>query len=131
MALSAAVQRDLSGAAVYAQYACILDPENADAAKLLELCIDELGKNEEEGFDRVRALATQKKWRRAEQEARTLSCQSVRVLNIRACLLAAAKRYTQAADCFAAALGKDRFNRLAAAGLAEIATRRTWLWWIG
>jgi tetratricopeptide (TPR) repeat protein len=135
LALSAAVRRDLGGAAIYAQYACLLSPENGDAAKLLELCCYELGENgEDDGLDQVRALVTQKKWRKAEQAARTIPHQSVRVLNIRSCLLALARQYTQAVDCFAAALGKDRFNRLAtdglvAAGLAATAVQRKWFWW--
>jgi tetratricopeptide (TPR) repeat protein len=111
-----------------------LDPENGDAAKLLELCLYELGENgggetADDGFDRVRALVAQKKWRKAEQAVRAISRQSARVLNIRGCLLAAAKRYAQAADCFAAALSKDRCNRLAAAGFAETAARRRWFLW--
>jgi tetratricopeptide (TPR) repeat protein len=134
LALSAAVRRDLSGAAIYARYACLLDPENEDAAKLLELCLYELGEVADDGFDQVRALASQKKWRKAEQAARAIPRQSVRVLNIRGCLLAAAKRYAQAADCFAAVLNKDRFNRLAADGFvtanfAQTAARRKWFWW--
>jgi tetratricopeptide (TPR) repeat protein len=135
LALSAAVRRDLSGAAIYAQYACLLSPENGDAAKLLELCRYELGeKGEDDGFDQVRGLVVQKKWRKAEQAARTIPHQSVRVLNIRACLLAVARQYTEAVNCFATALGKDRFNRLATAGLvtanlAATAGKRRWLWW--
>jgi tetratricopeptide (TPR) repeat protein len=146
LALSAAVRRDLSGAVIYARYACLLAPENEDAAKLLELCLYELGENSsgevaDDGFDQVRALAAQKKWRKAEQAARAIPHQSVRVLNIRGCLLAAAKRYAQAAGCFAAAMNKDRFNRLASAGFAaanlaatNFAATAVWrklFWWKG
>jgi hypothetical protein len=111
-----------------------LDPENGDAAKLLELCLYELGENgggetADDSFDRVRALVAQKKWCKAEQAAQAIPRQSVRVLNIRGCLLAAAKRYVQAADCFATALSKDHFNRLAATGLVETAAKRRWFLW--
>jgi tetratricopeptide (TPR) repeat protein len=130
LALSAAVRRDLSGAAIYARYVCLVDPENGDAAKLLELCLYELGVGgADDGFDQVRAVVAQKKWRKAEQAAQAISHQSVRVLNIRGCLLASAQRYAQAADCFATALSKDRFNRLAAAGFTETAAQRRWFLW--
>jgi tetratricopeptide (TPR) repeat protein len=73
-------------------------------------------------------LAGQKKWRAAEKAAQAVPRRSVRVLNIRGCLLAAAKRYAQAADCFAKALTMDRCNALAAEGFAETAARRKWFW---
>jgi tetratricopeptide (TPR) repeat protein len=126
LALFRAVQRDLSGAAVYARYACLLDPSHDDAAKLLELCLHELG--EEDDLERVRVLAEQKKWRAAARAASAIPHQSAAALNIRGCLWALAKRYNKAADCFAQALLKDRGSRLAAAGFAETAPRRKRFW---
>jgi tetratricopeptide (TPR) repeat protein len=137
LALLAALRRDLSGAALYARYALAFDAEHAGAAKLLELCLDELGEaacgsNAPDELETVRALAGQKKWSAAEKAARALPRQSVRVLNIRACLLAAGKRYARAADCFAKVLTMDHGNALAAEGFTETAARRnflhTWLW---
>ena len=46
LALSAAVRRDLSGAARYARFARLLDEGQANAAKLLGLCLYELGEPE-------------------------------------------------------------------------------------
>jgi tetratricopeptide (TPR) repeat protein len=130
LALFRAVQRDLSGAVVYARYACLLDPSRGDAARLLELCLYELGEQfpAEEGLERVRVLAEQKKWLAAAKAAGAIPHQSAAVLNIRGCLLAAAGRYNKAADCFARALLKDRGSRLAAAGFAETAPRRKRFW---
>jgi tetratricopeptide (TPR) repeat protein len=132
LALLAAARRDLGNAALYARYTLALDAEHAGAAKLLELCLDELGETARvdripDGLETVRTLAAQKKWCAAEKAARALPRQSVRVLNIRACLLAAEKRYARAADCFAKALAMDRGNALAAEGFAETALRRNFL----
>jgi tetratricopeptide (TPR) repeat protein len=133
LALAAALRRDLSGAALYARYALALNPDHEGAVKLLELCLDELGENAagetvEDGLDHVRKLAEQKKWRAAEKAAQAVPRQSVRILNIRGCLLAAAKRYAQAAECFAKALVMDHSNALAAEGFAETSARRKWCW---
>ncbi|MDR1175121.1 MAG: hypothetical protein LBK83_06605 [Treponema sp.] len=129
LALLAALRRDLSVAALYASYALAFNAEHAGAAKLLELCLDELGEaacgnNAPDGLEMVRVLAGQKKWSAAEKAAQALPRQSVRVLNIRACLFAAEKRYAQAADCFAKALTMDHGNVLAAEGFAGTALRR-------
>jgi tetratricopeptide (TPR) repeat protein len=131
LALLAARRRDISGAALYARYALAFNPEQAGAAKLLELCRDELGElpggenAAGDGLARVRELAAQKKWRAAEKAAGALPRQSVRILNIRGCLLARARRFARAADCFAQALAMDRFNVLAARGFAETSSRRS------
>jgi tetratricopeptide (TPR) repeat protein len=129
MALAAAVRRDLAGAVLYARYALALNVEHPGAAKLLELCLDELGEvaGGYDDLDRVRVLAGQKKWCAAEKAARAIPRQSVHILNIRGCLLAAAKRYARAADCFARALTMDRSNALAAEGFAETSSRRNFL----
>jgi tetratricopeptide (TPR) repeat protein len=142
LALVAARRRDLSAAALYARYALALNADHEGAAKLLALCLDDLGEagggyalsgyavgeyasgNAADGLAKVRELAGQKKWRAAEKAAQALPRRSVRILNIRGCLLAAAKRYAQAAECFAEALAMDRGNTLAAKGFAETAPRR-------
>jgi tetratricopeptide (TPR) repeat protein len=135
LALAAAQRRDLSGASLYARYALALNPEHEGAAILLSLCLDELGEavcDTPDALEKVRVLAGQKKWREAEKAAKSIPRQSVRILNIRACLLAAAKRYVGAASCFAKALAMDRGNALASEGLAEVAeitARRKW-WWV-
>ncbi|MDR3171512.1 MAG: hypothetical protein LBU17_07790 [Treponema sp.] len=133
LALAAASQRDLSGAVVYARYAGLFDAEHQDAAKLLRLCLYELGEpgGEEppdDRFEAVRALAEQKKWRAAARVAQSIPHQSVRILNIQGCLFAVAKRYSKAADYFAKALTKDRDNRLAATSLVELTLRRKRFW---
>jgi tetratricopeptide (TPR) repeat protein len=137
LALSAAARRDLRSAVLYARYASTLDPGQANAVKLLDLCRYELGEGggtEDEGLEKedlgkedlgkVRLLAAEKKWREAARTARAVRRQSVRVLNIQGCLWALAKDYTNAADCFAQTLGKDRLNPLAAEGLAELTRKQ-------
>jgi hypothetical protein len=142
LALAAAAARNLSGAVLYAWYACELDHEHRDAVKLLRLCRYELGEpgdtadfaepgisdKMEQGLERIRHLGVGKKWREAAQAARGLPHQSVRVLNIQGCLWALAKDPVKGADCFARALRKDRFNRLAGDGLAELAGKRKRFW---
>ncbi|MDR2247189.1 MAG: hypothetical protein LBE17_11070 [Treponema sp.] len=149
LALSEAVRRNLSGAAIYARYAALLDPEHRNAVHLLRLCRDELGESggteafpeesrteltipadSREGREKIRLLVAGKKWRAAARAARALPHQSVRVLNIQGCLWALAGNRPKAADCFAQALRKDRFNRLAAEGLAELLPKRKFLWGI-
>ncbi|MDR0377580.1 MAG: hypothetical protein LBH70_07285 [Spirochaetaceae bacterium] len=146
LALSAAARRDLSGAAICARYAVMLDPEHRDAAHLLQLCLRELGEPggmaglpedsekgiefEQDSLEQVRLLAAKKKWRKAAQAARSVPQQSARILNAQGCLWALAGNPAKAADCFAQALGKDRGSRLAAEGLAELSPKRKWFWGI-
>jgi tetratricopeptide (TPR) repeat protein len=151
LALSAAVRRDLSEAAVYARYACILDETHKNAAKLLGLCLYELGaldpardilsewpdlalavgeaySHTGNAIEQVRSLMERRKWRKAALAAGAVPHQSARLLNIQACLFAAAKRYKTAARLFAKALEKDRGSQLAVAGLMETVSCRKWLW---
>ena len=137
LALGAAVVRDLRHAVLYARYAVLLDQENLYAVKLLRLCCDELGEDggtdgfpgyTDHSLEKVRALAAEKKWREAAMSAHALPHQSVRVLNIQGCLWALDKDYAKGADCFALALNKDRFSRLAAEGLAELGSKRKSFW---
>jgi tetratricopeptide (TPR) repeat protein len=128
LGLVAAKRRDLSAALSYAVFAGILDPEHGGAARLAEICRYELGEPVGEPQNRelegIRLLAGQKKWKAAAAAAKNLPRQTVRLLNIQACLWALAKRYTLAADCFARALAKDRGNPLAAEALAELGPGR-------
>jgi tetratricopeptide (TPR) repeat protein len=137
LALSAAARRKLSSALLYARYARLFDGEHGDAAKLLDLCLYELGETAGIGgidgdthadLAAIRALAEKKQWRAALKAARAVPRQSVRVLNIQGCLWAEVKSYAKAADCFARALAKDRDNRLAAAALADLAQRPNRFW---
>ena len=137
LALGAAVERDLSRAALYACYATLLDHEHANAEKLLRLCYRELGQgcgteifpeDRDDGLERTRLLAAEKKWREAAKAAHAISHQSVRVLNIQGCLWALANDYDKGARCFALALGKDRSNRLATEGFVEIGSKRKSFW---
>jgi tetratricopeptide (TPR) repeat protein len=151
LALSAAAQRNLSSAVLYARYACRFDSEHQDAAKLLHLCRYELGEqmdgenaddglnlraaqtdgeSVDDGLGTVRALAEKKKWRAAAKAAMTIPHQSVRLLNIQGCLWAAAKNYAKAADYFARALTRDQDNRLAAVCLVDLAQRPRRFWQI-
>jgi tetratricopeptide (TPR) repeat protein len=140
LGLMAARRRDLKGAALYARYALALNVEHGGAAKLLEICLEELGESASGGnapngsetpagpLAAIRALVEKKKWRAAEKIAELLPIQSVRILNIRGCLLAAAKSYARAAACFAKALTMDRFNSLAAEGFAETSRPGAFIW---
>jgi tetratricopeptide (TPR) repeat protein len=129
LGLEAAKRRDLSAALRYADCACILDPECGDAALLGEICRYELGEADDEPvLERLMALGAQKKWKAAAEMAGRVHHQSVRLLNIRGCLWALAKRYALAAECFAKALTKDRGNVLAADALAELGRRRKYFW---
>jgi tetratricopeptide (TPR) repeat protein len=149
LALSEAELRNLRGAASYAQYAVTLDPDHLNAAKLLRLCLGELGEScgmepspedpqtelnipddTEERLEKIKLLGAGKKWREAARAAQALPHQSVRVLNIQGCLWALAGNRPKAAECFARALRKDRFNRLAAEGLMELPPKRRFLWGI-
>lgn len=142
LALSLAKQRDLSGAVTNAQTALTLDPQNEQARKLLVICLCELGmltaaldlgageytdaiENERAdvraAFERIRVFIGKKKWRKAAKEARAISHQSVCVLNLRGCLLAARRRRGTA--FFIDALRKDSTNRLAIKYLCESKNR--------
>jgi tetratricopeptide (TPR) repeat protein len=151
LALSAATRRDLSNAALYARYACLLDEGHENAVRLLGLCLYELGalnsaedvlsaypalvsavhearERTQEAVERIQPLIWRHKWRQAALAAGAIPHQSVSVLNIQACLFAVAKRYKTAARFFAKALEKDRGSRLASAGLTETASCRKWFW---
>ncbi|MDR2404635.1 MAG: hypothetical protein LBD78_11485 [Spirochaetaceae bacterium] len=134
LALAAAKRRDLSAALAYAEFACLLMPNQGDAAyedaaRLAEICRYELGDAEDPWeAEAVYLLARQKKWKAAALAVRRLSRQSVRLLTIQGCLWALAKHDARAADCFARVLEKDCGNRLAAEALAEIVRRRKCFW---
>jgi hypothetical protein len=132
LGLAAAKRRDLSAALMYAGFARILDPGHGGAARLEEICRYELGESigepQNPELERLRLLAGQKKWKAAAEAVKTLPCQSVRLLNMRGCFWALAKRRALAADCFAKALAKDRGNLLAAEALAELGPRRNCFW---
>jgi tetratricopeptide (TPR) repeat protein len=136
IALGAAERRDLSAACAWAEYALFLDTGLEDAAALLEICRRERGDpggggaadQPGDGLEEIRCLAGQKKYAAAVRAAGRLPQQSVRTLNIRGCLFAAAGRYGRAADCFTRALIRDRGNRLAADALAELSRRRKPFW---
>ncbi|MDR2743500.1 MAG: hypothetical protein LBB98_15315 [Treponema sp.] len=137
LALGAASARNLSAALLYARYAVLLDHEHQNAVKLLGLCRYELGEpgsaesleeNSGDRLEKVRLLVAEKKWREAARAARALPHQSVRVLNMQGCLWALAKDPAKGSDYFVRALGKDRFNQLAAEGLAELTLKRKPFW---
>ncbi|MDR2785218.1 MAG: hypothetical protein LBB83_04810 [Treponema sp.] len=134
LGLAAAKRRDLTAALHYALLACVLDPEDGaesclrDATQLAEICRNELGEAREPAFERIGLLVKRKKWAAAARAAGSISDQSVRLLNIRGCLWALAKRYAPAMECFARALAKDRGNIFAADALAETGRRRNRLW---
>jgi tetratricopeptide (TPR) repeat protein len=133
IALGAAKRRDLSAACAWAKYALLLDDGQEGAAALLEICRRERGgpeceQDEAGGLAEIRRLAGQKKYAAAARAAERIPRQSVRILNIRGCLFAAAGRYERAADCFTRALMRDRSNRLAMDALAELNRRRKPFW---
>jgi hypothetical protein len=132
LGLAAAKRRDLGAALACAELSRVLDPEHGDAARLAEICRIELGEGgetpePEQELSRIRLLAGQKKWKAAAALAARISPQTLRLLNIRGCLWALAKRRGPAADCFAQALAKDRGNTLAAEALACLGPRQN-LW---
>jgi tetratricopeptide (TPR) repeat protein len=130
LGLAAAKRRNLSAALSYAEFSRLLEAEHEGAARLAEICRAELGESgetPEPEFDRLGLLAGQKKWKAAVLAAKDLSPQTVRLLNIRGCLWALAKRYRPAADCFTRALAKDRGNALAAEALVCLGSRRNFL----
>ena len=150
LGLFAAKNRELHLAADFARKARLFDPAHENAAKLLGLCLYERGDlaaareiltsfpelagaaeeadtRQKSGFDQIRQLTRQGKWRKAAGVAAEIPHQSPRVLCVQGCLYAKGKRYGAAAKAFAAALEKDPGNRLAARGLQETA-RRKWFW---
>jgi tetratricopeptide (TPR) repeat protein len=126
LGLAAAKQRDLSAALRYAQCASLLDPENADAPLLAEICERELGGSpgEEQMPGQAAAFMKQKSWARAARVLEKAPQQSVRCVCMQGCLWALAKRRAKATDCFARALVKDRGNPLALEALMELGPQR-------
>jgi len=123
MGLARAKNRDLSGAAVYARTALSLNPENERAKKLLEICLSEIG--------RPLGLSNHKitingfiARRRAMSFLGSLPHQSVNILNIQGLICAIAGKYRKSAVFFAAALEKDKGNKLAADGLSAVLKRQ-------
>lgn len=131
LALSAAKCGDLSGAARLAHCAVSLDGEQDKARRLLGICLLELGdtanaasilaecpeladkarethERTKAGLGEVEQLVRRGKWRAALKAAGKIPHQSVRLLNIRGCILAGAKRYARAGRLFALAEEKDR-----------------------
>ena len=126
LALSAASQRDLTEAVCLARYACMFDESHKNAARLVQLCMSELGglsSNLEFDAGKIKVYTTQKKWRKAARLMKAFPRQDVYALNILGCIYACAKRYGTAARFFSQALDKDRGNRLAAAGLKSITSK--------
>jgi len=146
LALNCACRHDLSSAVVFARRALILNAGLDDARRLLGICLFELGELDSASYAligqdelrdavheqralaacvlaRASSLARQKKWRKADAHLRGLMHQSVRILTIRGCINASAKRYKAAASLFAQALEKDKGNRAAREYLAESAKR--------
>ena len=123
LALSKAAQRDLSGAAQFARRACTLDESHENAARLLNLCLHELGvlsAGPEDEIKQISDAVQQRKWRKALRLAKALPQRSVRVLNIQACLYACARKHKKATQAFAKAQEKDTSNQLAIAGLGAL-----------
>lgn len=151
LALSAAERGDLSAAARLASCALSLEGARDKARRLLGLCLYELGDTEtaanllaecpglaeeaqaahgrtKSGLEAVKALVRQGKWRAALKAAESIPHQSVRMLNIRGCILAGAGRYVGAGRLFALAAEKDRGGRAASAYLGETARRVKSFW---
>jgi len=128
LALSLASQRDLSGAVRLSRYACQLNKNHEKAIKLLEICLHELGNlnpESDESYEQIRIPVKQKKWRKAISHAKSTPHRSVRILNIQGCIYACAKRYKKAAQAFSEALEKDKHNKTATSGLAEVIKHRS------
>jgi hypothetical protein len=77
----------------------------------LTIAVDEACRREQEAAEQIQVLLRRCKWRRAALEAKAIPHQNIRVLNMQACLFAAAKRYAATARFFARALGKDCGSR--------------------
>jgi thioredoxin-like negative regulator of GroEL len=146
LALSAAARGDLSDAARLAFCAFSLDAEQTNARRLLGICLLELGHTDDAanmlaefpdladgarearaltkaGLEAVERLIRRGRWRAALKAAEQIPHQSVRLLNIRGCILAGAKRYAGAGRLFALAEEKDRGAAEAPAYLREAAKR--------
>lgn len=153
LALSAAEQGDLSGAARLAARALSLGGEAEKARRLLGICLFELGETEsgatiladvpdladaarethvrfKAGLATVEELVRRGKWRAALNAAERLPNQNVRLLNIQGCILAGAKRYAAAGKRFALAAEKDKGGRAAPAYLQDAARRTKPFWGI-
>jgi len=134
LALSCAKKRNLSKAVIYARHSLRLNAESEKAHKLLGLCLYELGELDSammalkgfqelsrevcaerertiEALGRVREFVARKKWRKADVCLQGVGHESVRLLNMRGCVKAAAGRYGQATRLFSLAMNKDRGNR--------------------
>jgi len=154
LALSAAERGNLSEAARLAGRALSLDSGLYNARRLLGLCLYEMGDLEnaarlladfpeladglrevrgetQAGLDEAERLLGRGKWRAALRAAQSIPHQSVRLLNIRGCILAGAKRYAEAGRLFALAAEKDRGGRAAPEYLKETAKRRKSFWGAG
>ena len=147
MALFNAKHNNLSRAAELAQNAICLNPDDGRPRRLLGLCLYEMGdmdgaekalsafpelyeqvadehKLARAEIENIRSLMAEKKTRKAEARARKIRHKSVRVLNIRACILAASKRYKKAARIFARALNKDNGDKTALSGIMATCVKR-------
>ena len=147
MALFCARYNDLSRAVTLARNAICLDPDDERPRRLLGLCLYEMGYMDgaekallifpelyrqvvdeheltREAIEKIRILVAAKKIRKAKTRARKIQNQSVRVLNIRGCLLAASKRYGKAAKIFTRALKKDSGDKTALTGIMEVCKKR-------
>jgi hypothetical protein len=115
LGLTAAKQRYLTVALKYAECAFLMDPENADASALAEICRNELGcaLTSEQIPEQVITLIQQKNWLEAARVLEKVSQQSVRLLSVQGCLWALLNRWVLSADYFARVLEKDRGNQLA------------------
>lgn len=144
LALNCAKARDLSQSVKYARRSLLMKADDDRAIRLLGLCLYELGEvnsalkvmhgypgfsdelraeceSTRETLSRAREFAGRKKWRKADALLRANVRQSVRVLNTRGCLKAAAGKYRQAARLFTLALEKDRGNHVAGMCLIQAA----------
>jgi thioredoxin-like negative regulator of GroEL len=151
LALSAAQRGELSVAARLAACALSLEETQDNARRLLGLCLYELGNLEaaadilavfpdladavreacaltQTGLEETEQFARRGKWRAALKTADRIPHQSVRLLNIRGCILAEAGHYARAGRLFAEAMEKDTGNRFTSACLMETARRTKFFW---
>lgn len=151
LALSEAERGNLSAAVRLASCALSLEGVRDKARRLLGICLYELGETglaagllaecpnlAEEArtahnrtkaeLDTVKELVRRGKLRAALRAAGNIPHQSVRVLNIRGCILAGAGRYVGAGRLFALAAEKDRGGQATAAYLGETARRAKSIW---
>lgn len=151
LALSSAKRGDLSDAARLAYCALSLDSKQDKARRLLGICLYEFGDTQNaasilaqipelsdaareahertvDGLSTVAQLIRRGKWRQALKAAENIPHQSVRLLNIRGCILAGEKRYVKAGRLFALAEEKDRGGHNAPGYLRETAKRVKFFW---